>query len=196
MLDPFAERRAKPRPRGVRPPPCGSSPEMDDEVAAATIAGSATPELTLKVVRVADDEIEPAAGQLVEEGQSRHVRKRFRRVGIRMRGNAGERRTAPALQYAVETLEMALVLPDDLVRASGLSESELRVELAVALFKDDRLTFGQAARLACVPQADFLDVLGRREIALHYDGADFEEDLATIRTLPSRAASTTSPHRG
>jgi predicted HTH domain antitoxin len=86
----------------------------------------------------------------------------------------------------LEVDAMVLALPDDVVRASGLSEADLRVELAVALFKDERLTFGQAARLAGIPQADFLDVLGSRAIPLHYDEKDFEEDLATIRSLPSR----------
>jgi predicted HTH domain antitoxin len=81
---------------------------------------------------------------------------------------------------------MALVVDDEFVRASGLSEAELRLELALLLYREDRLTLGQASRLAAVPQARFLDVLSERGIPVHYGVSDLESDVATLRPSCSR----------
>jgi predicted HTH domain antitoxin len=78
---------------------------------------------------------------------------------------------------------VGLLVPDDLVRASGMTESEMRLELAVMLYRDDRLTLGQAARLAGLPQAAMLSELARRRIAVHYGVEDLEEDLVAMKKL-------------
>ncbi len=76
---------------------------------------------------------------------------------------------------------MSLVIPDEIVRATNMSPEELRVELAVLLFKEDKLTLGQAARFAGMPQPHFQHLLGRRKIPLHYGVEEFEEDLKTLK---------------
>jgi len=64
-----------------------------------------------------------------------------------------------------------------------MSEDELRLELAVALYKDDRLTLGQAARLAARTQEAMLGVLAKRQIAVHYGVKDLEQDLVNLERL-------------
>ena len=81
---------------------------------------------------------------------------------------------------------MSLVIPDEIVQATHMSPDELRVEIAVLLFKEGRLTLGQAARFAGMPQPHFQHLLGRRRIPLHYGVQEFEEDLRTIRESGSR----------
>lgn len=78
---------------------------------------------------------------------------------------------------------MALVIPDDVLDASRLSEAELRQEIAVLLFEKEKLTLAQASRLAGLPQLQFRHLLASRDIGLHYDVEEFEEDLATLRRL-------------
>lgn len=78
---------------------------------------------------------------------------------------------------------MSLVIGDEVLRASGLTEAELRFELAVHLFEASRLTMAQAARLADTPLAAFMRLLGERGIPPHYDVAEFREDLAAIEPL-------------
>ena len=68
-------------------------------------------------------------------------------------------------------------------RASGLSEAELRLELAVLLYREDRLTLGQASRLAKVSQASFLDTLSTRNVEVHYGVAELEKDVTTLKRL-------------
>jgi predicted HTH domain antitoxin len=64
-----------------------------------------------------------------------------------------------------------------------MSEDELRQEIAVMLFRNDRLTLGQASELAGMNRLAFQRLLSSLEIPLHYDVADFEDDLRTLRRL-------------
>jgi predicted HTH domain antitoxin len=78
---------------------------------------------------------------------------------------------------------MSVVIPDEIVRATGMAEDELLQELAILLFQADRLTLAQASRLARLPQLQLQRLLGSRQIPPHYDGAEFEADLETLRSL-------------
>ncbi|HXP88797.1 MAG TPA: UPF0175 family protein [Bryobacteraceae bacterium] len=72
---------------------------------------------------------------------------------------------------------MPLTLPDELLQSTKLTEAELKAELALALFQQDRLTLGQAAALANLPQLEFQRLLASREIPLHYGLEAMEQDL-------------------
>jgi predicted HTH domain antitoxin len=72
---------------------------------------------------------------------------------------------------------MTLTLPDDLLQSTRLTEAELRAEFAIALFRLERLTLGQAALLAALPQLDFQRLLASRDIPLHYGVEAMEQDI-------------------
>jgi len=78
---------------------------------------------------------------------------------------------------------MPVVVADEFVRASGLTEAELRLAVAVLLYREERLTLGQASRLGQMSQAEFLDALYERGVPLHYGVDDLENDAATLRRL-------------
>lgn len=75
---------------------------------------------------------------------------------------------------------MSLVIPDDILQATRMSEDELRQEIAVLLFQKEKLTLGQASRLAGMSRLQFQHLLASRQIPLHYDLAEFEEDLKML----------------
>jgi predicted HTH domain antitoxin len=79
--------------------------------------------------------------------------------------------------------KMSLVIPDEILQATGMSEAELRQEIAVLLFQKEKLTLGQASRLAGINQLQFQHLLASRQIPVHYDVSEFEEDLKTLREL-------------
>jgi predicted HTH domain antitoxin len=56
----------------------------------------------------------------------------------------------------------------------------------VALFREERLTLGQAWRLADMDQFAFQSILADREIPVHYGIEEFREDLLTIDALARR----------
>ena len=78
---------------------------------------------------------------------------------------------------------MSVTISDELLRSTGMTEDELRVEIAVMLFERDKLTLEQASRLADMPMYDFQRVLASRDIPLHYGVEDFREDVETLRRL-------------
>ncbi len=93
------------------------------------------------------------------------------------------REAGPVYAAAGETVEEGVVVPAKVLRASGLSPQELLIELAVHLFAEDLISLGVAKTLAGLPMANFMRVLGKRGIAMHYDVEDLEEDIRTLKAL-------------
>jgi predicted HTH domain antitoxin len=81
---------------------------------------------------------------------------------------------------------MNVVIPEEVLHAARLSENELKVEIAVMLFEREKLSLGQASRLAGMDYSEFQHLLASRNVPVHYDVADFEEDLETLRGLGRR----------
>jgi predicted HTH domain antitoxin len=75
---------------------------------------------------------------------------------------------------------MPVTISDDVLAAAHLTEAQLRLELAVALFREERLTLAQASRLAETDQLTFQSILAEREIQIHYGIEEFHEDLRTM----------------
>lgn len=78
---------------------------------------------------------------------------------------------------------VAIQIPGEILHAARLSEEEMKVELAVHLFEQGRLSFGKARALADMNAWRFMHLLGARGIEVHYDLADYEEDLVTLQKL-------------
>ena len=68
-----------------------------------------------------------------------------------------------------------------MLTASHLSEPELKRELAVTLFQQERLTLAQASRLAEMSHLAFQALLAERQIPIHYGIEEFREDLRSQR---------------
>ena len=81
---------------------------------------------------------------------------------------------------------MGVFIPDDILQATRMSEEELKRELAILLFQKEKLTLGQARRLAGMNLLQFQHLLASRQIPVHYDVAEFEEDLKALQELGSR----------
>lgn len=77
---------------------------------------------------------------------------------------------------------MKLYLPDNVLPAN-MSEEELRLELAIALYAINRISFGKARKLAEVDWFTFRQILDERGGPAHYDEEDFQQDLETLSHL-------------
>lgn len=62
-----------------------------------------------------------------------------------------------------------LVIDDMYLKAAGLNELELKLEIAIMLFEQERLSLRKAASLAGIHWLDFMKTLDSRKIAIHYD---------------------------
>jgi predicted HTH domain antitoxin len=78
---------------------------------------------------------------------------------------------------------MPVTITDEVLFAAHISELELKQELALTLFQQERLTLGQASRLAEMSQLAFQALLAERQIPIHYGVEEFREDLLTIRHI-------------
>ncbi len=76
---------------------------------------------------------------------------------------------------------MTLTIPDDALDGVQLTPDQARIEVAVGLYADGRVTLARGARLAGIPHLQFQRELGRRHIPVHYDVADYERDVLTLR---------------
>ena len=70
----------------------------------------------------------------------------------------------------------------ELARPRGVEE-ELRLLVALELYREGRVSLGKAAELAGLSLREFLYELRSRRVPLNYDLEELEEDVKTMRTL-------------
>ncbi len=63
--------------------------------------------------------------------------------------------------------------------------ADVRLELAIALYDQHRLSLGKARELANMSLWQFRQVLAARRIIAHYDVQDLHQDLQTLHMLSS-----------
>ncbi|MBW4591962.1 MAG: UPF0175 family protein [Brasilonema angustatum HA4187-MV1] len=78
---------------------------------------------------------------------------------------------------------MSVVIPDDILTAAGISEAELKLEIAIMLFQQEKISIGKARRLAEMNLIEFQREIASRGICVHYDVEEFEADLKTLREM-------------
>jgi predicted HTH domain antitoxin len=78
---------------------------------------------------------------------------------------------------------MMLEVPQDILDSARLTVSELKVDIAVYLYAQGRLSIGKARELAGMSLWEFRHLLTSRHVSPHYDVADLEEDVATLRQM-------------
>ena len=76
---------------------------------------------------------------------------------------------------------MPVTIPDEVLAAAHITERELKRELAVTLFQQERLTLARASALAGMSQREFQRSLADRRIPIHYGVEDFKQDLESLR---------------
>ena len=76
-----------------------------------------------------------------------------------------------------------LEVPKDVLDSARLTIPELKVEMAVYLYSQGRLSIGKARELAEMTLWEFRQLLASRRISPHYDVEDLDEDISTLREL-------------
>lgn len=77
----------------------------------------------------------------------------------------------------------SLIIPEQILQSTRMSQEEMKAEIAVMLFQKVKLTLGQASELAGMSQLQFQHLLASRQIPVHYGIDDFEHDLKTLQEL-------------
>lgn len=78
--------------------------------------------------------------------------------------------------------EPMVAITDDLLRATNISEEELRQDLALLLFQKG-LPLMKAAELTEMDRFAFQHLLAAHRIPVNYDADDFDRDLDALQSL-------------
>jgi predicted HTH domain antitoxin len=87
------------------------------------------------------------------------------------------------MRRVARNLAMSVIVPDEILTATRMSEAEMRQEIAVMLFQREKLTLAQAGRFAGMHRVAFQHLLASRRIPVHYGVEDFEQDIQTLREM-------------
>lgn len=71
----------------------------------------------------------------------------------------------------------------DILDSAHLTAPEVKLELAVWLYAQGRLSIGKARELAGVSLWEFRQILGLRRINAHYEKDDLQNDMAALDSL-------------
>lgn len=74
-------------------------------------------------------------------------------------------------------MQITIDLPDSL----QFTEADLRTELAIALFQQDRVSLGSASKIAGMHIMDFQKLISDRGICVHYDVEEFQQDVQHLQ---------------
>ncbi|NER22202.1 MAG: UPF0175 family protein [Symploca sp. SIO1B1] len=78
---------------------------------------------------------------------------------------------------------MDVVIPKDIVTATKMSETQIKLEIAIMLYKQEKISSGRACQWLGMNLIEFRRELGQRGLTINYDVEDFESDLQTLRSL-------------
>jgi predicted HTH domain antitoxin len=76
-----------------------------------------------------------------------------------------------------------LEIPREILDSARLTLPQLKVELAVSLYGQGRLSLGKARELAGLSLWEFRQLLGSRRIEPQYDLHDLEQEATMLREL-------------
>lgn len=78
---------------------------------------------------------------------------------------------------------MSILIPDEIMTATRMSEAEMKQEIAIMLFEKEKLGLAQASRLAGMNRIAFQHLLASRQIPVHYDVEDLEQDIQNLKEM-------------
>lgn len=73
------------------------------------------------------------------------------------------------------------VLFDEMSKASGMSEDALFLAVILLLFQQEKISLGKAAELVNISQIRLQRLIAERGICVHYDVAEFHEDIEQLQ---------------
>ncbi len=80
---------------------------------------------------------------------------------------------------------MVISIDEKILNWKKIPQEEIKLDLALGLFIDFKVTLAQAAAISGMSQGRFMEELAGRKIPLHYDINDYNDDLNVIKELES-----------
>jgi predicted HTH domain antitoxin len=78
---------------------------------------------------------------------------------------------------------MSVVIPDDILQATKMTENELKLEIAIMLYKQHKISSGKVRAWTGLTVIEFQHQLARRGLYINYDVEDFQSDVKTLQSM-------------
>ena len=78
---------------------------------------------------------------------------------------------------------MTILIPDDILRATRMTEDELKLEIAIMLYKQEKISSGKARAWTGLTVIEFQHELAKRGLYINYDVEDFQADVKTLQSM-------------
>ncbi len=78
---------------------------------------------------------------------------------------------------------MSIVIPHDILQATKMTEDELKLEIAIMLYKQQKISSGKVRTWIGLTVIEFQHELAKRGLCINYDVEDFQSDVKTLQSL-------------
>jgi len=78
---------------------------------------------------------------------------------------------------------MSVVIPEDILQATKMTEDELKLEIAIMLYKQQKISSGKVRAWTGLMVIEFQHELAKRGLYVNYDVEDFQSDVKTLQLL-------------
>jgi predicted HTH domain antitoxin len=78
---------------------------------------------------------------------------------------------------------MSVVIPDDIFQATKMTEDELKLEIALMLYKQQKISSGKVRAWTGLTTIEFQHELAKRKLYLNYDVEDLQADIKTLQSM-------------
>jgi predicted HTH domain antitoxin len=81
--------------------------------------------------------------------------------------NWAQERHYDKMGVLARNLDMSVIVSEEILTATRMTEAEMRQEIAIMLFQREKLTLAQASRFAGIHRVSFQHLLASRRIPVH-----------------------------
>ncbi|MEL6814643.1 MAG: UPF0175 family protein [Cyanobacteria bacterium J06598_3] len=78
---------------------------------------------------------------------------------------------------------MSIVIPEDIVQASQMTDAALKLEIAIVLYGLGKISSGKVRAWTGLTVLEFQDELAKRDLYLNYDVDDLQQDIKTLTAM-------------
>ncbi len=78
---------------------------------------------------------------------------------------------------------MSIVIPDDILQATKMTEDELKLEIAIMLYKQQKISSGKVRAWTGLTVIEFQHELAKRDLYINYDVEDLQSDIQTLQLM-------------
>lgn len=78
---------------------------------------------------------------------------------------------------------MSVVIPDDILQSTKMTEDELKLEIAIMLYNQEKISGGKARAWTGLTVIEFQHELAKRGLCINYDVKDLQADIKTLQSM-------------